>query len=216
MIKQVFDSLSTYFGIAVLGALVMGVISQPVTAQSTDAVDNSYEPLRSDVGIHGLTANLHFLSDLTYKGNDTLRTDGTSELEFVYRNVRMMSPRLGVGYQVLTSFYVDDQDSGFGVGSWGAGPVLRAYPFRNDVVQPYVQLNSLFGKNLGVSTLANTQEAADGFRVRLGLRGGVAIRLSNNVGLFTEFGYDWESSRLFKADARAFQANVGIDFYLFN
>lgn len=218
MIKQVFTSLFKYFALLAFTICSLAIITQPVAAQSDDLSqqDDQIETLRSDVGIHGFTANFHWLNNLTYKGNDTLSTDGSSELEIVYRNVRMMSQRLGVGYQVVGSFFVNGDESDFGIGSWGAGPVVRAYPFKTDRVQPYVQLNSLFGNNLGLGTLANTEEAADGFRVRFGLRGGVAVRLSNSVGLFTEVGYDWESSRIFKADSRALQANIGIDFYLFN
>lgn len=218
MIKKVFASLFRYLSIALITFAAIGIVSQAAVAQSSDAVptDDGVQGLRSDVGIHGLTANFHFLSDLTYFGNDTLQTDGSSELEFVYRDVRMMTERLGVGFQVLTSFFVDGPNASFGVGSWGAGPIIRAYPLKTDRFQPYVQANALFGKNLAVSTLANTANGGDGFRVRLGLRGGFALRLSNSVGLFTEIGYDWESSRVFKADARAFQANIGIDYYLFN
>jgi hypothetical protein len=178
--------------------------------------NNELESMRSDVGIHGLTANFHWLGKTTYLGNDTLSYDGSSELEFVYRDVRMMSPRLGVGFQVLTSFFTDGPDSNFGVGSWGLGPVVRAYPLRTDRFLPYVQFNSLFGNNLAVGTLANTAEEGDGFRIRLGMRAGAAVRLTNSVGLFAEVGYDWESSSFFKADVRALQLNIGIDYYLFN
>lgn len=216
MITQVLDSFCKYLSLAVLALLMTGIFFQPVTAQSTEAKDGQLESLRSDVGIHGFTANLHFLGNYNYLGNDTVRTDGSSELEFVYRNVRMVSQRLGVGYQVQTSFFVNGEGSSFGIGSWGLGPVLRAYPFKNDQVQPYVQANALFGRNFGLNTLANSREIADGFRVRLGLRGGVALRLNNSIGLFAEAGYDWEGPRIFKADSRAFQANIGIDFYLFN
>lgn len=217
MIKKVFASLCKYLGLIVLTVTSIGILSQPMTAQSTDSSqDDQFESLRSDVGIHGLTANVHWLSDLKYLKNDTLQYDGSSELEFVYRNVRMMSQRLGVGYQILTSFFVNGNDTDFGVGSWGAGPVVRAYPFRTDRFQPYVQANALMGNNLALSELANTQTGGNGFRVRLGIRGGFAFRITNSVGLFGEVGYDWESSRIFKADARALQANVGIDFYLFN
>lgn len=215
MIKKIFGYNFLAIAITILS---LGFFSQSVIAQSTGSTsqDNQIKPLRSDVGIHGLTANMHFLSDFSYMGNDTLNGDGSSELEFVYRNVRMMSPRLGVGFQILTSFFVDGENADFGVGSWGVGPVVRAYPFKTDRFQPYVQLNSLFGNNLAVGTLANTENGGNGFRVRLGTRAGFALRISNSVGLFGEIGYDWESSRLFKAEARALQANIGIDYYLFN
>ncbi|MGD8427907.1 MAG: hypothetical protein PVH63_09755 [Balneolaceae bacterium] len=189
------------------------VVSQPVHAQSSQS--NQFRELRSDVGINGLTANFHFLSKFTYLGNDTLQNDGSSELEIVYRDVRMMSPRLGIGFQVLGSFFTDGANSGFGIGSWGLGPVFRAYPFKTERFQPYFQANALFGKDLAVSKLANTQEGR-GFRIRLGLRGGLAARITPKVGLFSEIGYDWESSSLFKADARALQFNLGVDLYLFN
>lgn len=217
MIKKVFASLCKYLGLIVLTVSSMGILSQPTIAQSNDSPQNDQlESLRSDVGIHGLTANIHWLSDFTYLKNDMLQNDGSSELEFVYRDVRMMSQRLGVGFQVLTSFFVNGDEHGFGVGSWGAGPIIRAYPFRTDRFQPYVQANALLGNNLAVSKLANSLSGGNGFRVRLGLRGGFAYRISNSVGLFTEIGYDWESSRIFRSDARALQANIGIDLYLFN
>lgn len=195
-----------------------GIFIQPVFAQSenSDSQNNQLKSLRNDVGIHGFTVNMHQLSDFSHLGDDTLNTDGSSELEVVYRNVRTMSQRLGVGFQIVTSFFTDGENADFGVGSWGVGPVVRGYPFRTDRFQPYIQLNSLMGKDLAVSELADTREGGEGFRVRLGTRAGFALRITNSVGLFGEVGYDWESSRLFKADSRALQANVGIDFYLFN
>jgi hypothetical protein len=174
--------------------------------------------LRSDVGINGLTANFHSLSSFTdirpdsVQMNDTLRYDGTSELEIVLRDVRMMSPRLGVGFQIVTSFFTGNS---FGIGSYGAGPVIRAYPFKTNRFQPYFQANALLGNNLAVGESANFQKDY-GFRVRLGLRGGMAIRLNNSIGLFTEFGYDWESNKIFDPDSRVFQTNIGVDLYLFN
>lgn len=185
-------------------------------AQSPD--DSTIEPLRSDVGINGLTANFHWLNDFTHLDDDTLQNDGSSELEIVFRNVRMISPRLGVGFQVLGSFFVDSSgdETNFGIGSWGLGPMVRAYPFKTDRFQPYVQGKALFGNNMAVGPMANTEMGGDGFRVRMGLRGGVAYRISNSLGIFAEVGPDWESGRIFRADARTLQVNIGIDFYRFN
>ncbi len=213
---NVFFSQKNLTGILVL-TIALFVFS-PVSLLAQTEGDSSIKPLRSDVGINGLTANFHALGDFEYLGNDTLNYDGSSELEFVFRDVRMMTPQLGVGFQLLTSFFIDNSGdkSNFGVGSWGIGPVVRYYPFRSDRFQPYVQANSMFGNNLAMSKLANTENGGDGFRVRLGLRGGVAYRFTNNFGMFVEGGPDWGSGRLFKADARTYQLNVGIDLYLFN
>jgi hypothetical protein len=218
MNKKVFVRSCKILTSALVLILSAGVISNVIYAQSqsTSADNNGIRPLNYDVGIHGLTANTHWLSDLQYKGNsEELTYGGSSELELVYRNVRTMFPRLGVGYQAVASFFTDGENADFGVGSWGVGPVVRAYPFKTDRLQPYVQLNSLFGNNLALGTLSNTTKDY-GFRVRFGMRAGLAIRISNTVGLFTEIGYDWESDRLFKADSRNLQANIGIDYYLFN
>jgi hypothetical protein len=217
MIKKVLQNFRYFSALSVITLLVIGLSSNFVLAQSTDneTPNNELKSLRSDVGIHGLTANFHWLADFKYLGSDTLRNDGSSELEFVYRDVRMMSQRLGVGFQVVTSFFVNSDESDFGIGSWGVGPILRAYPFKSDQFQPYVQANVLLGNNLAVSELANTT-SGNGFRMRLGLRGGFAYRLSNSWGIFTEVGYDWESGSFFKADSRALQANIGFDYYLFN
>lgn len=194
------------------------LISATVLRGQSPGDNATIQPLRSDVGINGLTVNLHSLGDYSYLGNDTLQTDGSSELEFVFRNVRMMSPRVGVGFQVLGSFFVDNSgdESSFGIGSWGIGPMLRAYPFKTNRFQPYVQGKALFGNNMAVGELANTRTGGEGFRVRLGLRGGAAYRISNAFGFFVEVGPDWESGRLFRADARTMQVNIGIDLYRFN
>lgn len=201
--------------VLVIGIFLMSAIS--LHAQSPGD-HSTLQPLRSDVGINGLTANFHWLGDFNYLGNDTLQSDGSSELEIVFRNVRMMSSRVGVGFQVLGSFFVDNSgdESSFGIGSWGLGPVLRAYPFKTNRFQPYVQGNAMFGNNLAVGPMANTRTGGDGFRVRLGLRGGVTFRISNAVGFFAEVGPDWGSGRLFRADVRTLQVNIGIDLYRFN
>ena len=218
MIKQVFD-LNRPFASLVLVFSAIAFLAQPLLAQTTEMSSQSnLQSLRSDVGINGLTANFHSLSNFTdlrhdtTQMNDTLRFDDTSELEIVFRDVRMITPRLGVGFQVVTSFFTGNS---FGVGSYGAGPVVRAYPFKTDRIQPYVQGNALLGNNLAVGKSANFQKDY-GFRIRLGLRGGLAIRLSNSIGIFTEVGYDWESSRIFDPDSRVFQTNLGVDLYLFN
>lgn len=197
--------------------LIMCVILTSVSyAQSQDAMEQSQQikPLRSDVGIIGLTANFKWLNDLEYNGSDVLESDTNTELEIEIRNVRTMSPKAAVGYQILTSFFTGDSD--FGIGSWGLGPVVRGYPFKSDQWQPYLQADALFGNNMALGELADTRTGGDGFRVRLGLKGGLAFRINNNFGLFLEGGRDWESSRFFKADARAWQINFGIDLYRFN
>jgi hypothetical protein len=233
---MIMNKLYPLFSKALTGVfLLAGMIcfsAAPLLAQSPE--DNSgIKSLRSDVGIIGLTANFMSLNSFDRLDTDSTTTplleDGSNELEFVLRNVRMISPRLGVGFQVLTSFFVNGSsgndtvldggaDSGddpeFGIGSWGLGPVLRAYPFKTDRFQPYVEADALFGNNLGVGKIADSQ-LQGGFRVRLGLRAGVAYRITNSFGLFVEGGPDWESPRLFKADARALQLNFGIDLYRF-
>ncbi len=219
MIKEVSISLNKILSLILFSIFSIAFMVEPVVAQTSPGPqEDQLELLRSDVGVHGLTANLHGLSDFSYMGNDTLQNDGSSELEFVYRNVRTMSSHTAVGFQILTSFFVDNSGDGssFGVGSWGLGPVVRGYPLKTERFHPYVQANSMFGKNLAVSELANTQTGGNGLRIRLGLRAGLAFRITNTIGLFTEAGYDWESSQLFKADARALQFNFGFDFYMFN
>ena len=196
--------------------LITGVLSSMAYAQAGETGQQSQQikPLRSDVGIIGLTANFKWLNDFEYSGNDMLESDSNTELEIEIRNVRTMSPKAAVGYQILTSFYAGDSD--FGIGSWGLGPVVRGYPFESDQWQPYLQADALFGNNMALGELADTRTGGDGFRVRLGLRGGLALRLNNDFGLFVEAGRDWESSRLFRADAKAWQVNFGIDLYRFN
>ncbi|HKL19218.1 MAG TPA: hypothetical protein VJ905_09635 [Halalkalibaculum sp.] len=198
--------------------LVTGLLSSSAFAQSGEPMEQSQQikPLRTDVGILGLTANFKWLNDFTYMGNKVLESGDNTELEIEFRDVRTMSPRAAIGFQVLTSFYAGGSD--FGVGSWGLGPVLRAYPlaYKLDKWQPYVQADALFGNNMALGELADTRNGGDGFRVRLGLRGGLAYRFTNEFGLFLEAGPDWESSRFFKADARAWQINIGFDVYRFN
>jgi hypothetical protein len=207
--KKILLSLALIF-------MVTGIMSSTAHAQSVESEDRSQQlkPLRSDVGINGLTANFKFLNDFTYEGKGSLESDSNTELEFKFRNVRTMTSRSAVGYQILTSFFAGDSD--FGIGSWGLGPVLRGYIVESDQWQPYLQADALFGNNMALGDLADTKTGGNGFRVRLALRSGLAYRLSNNYGLFLEAGREWESSRLFKADAKAWQINLGIDLYLFN
>lgn len=199
--------------------LITAFVSLPIAslAQTDNASESVSEikPLRSDVGIIGLTANFKFLDDFTYLGTDTLRSDSNTELEFVFRDVRTVSRQLGVGFQVLTSIFFDDF-SNFGIGSWGLGPVIRGYPLKTNKWQPYVEADMLFGNNMGVGDLSDSQTGGDGFRIRLGLSGGLAYRINNGLGLFVEFGPNWESSTFFKSDARTFQLNIGFDLYRFN
>lgn len=218
MIKKLCSIISTgkIFSSLALILMVACVLSSTTHAQSVDGDDRPQQikPLRSDVGINGLTANFKWLNDFTYTGDDVLESDSNTELEIKFRNVRTMTSRAAVGYQILTSFFAGDSD--FGIGSWGLGPVLRGYPVESDQWQPYVQADALFGNNLALGELADTKTGGNGFRVRLALRGGLAYRLVNNFGLFMEAGREWESSRLFKADANVWQINFGVDLYLFN
>lgn len=202
-----------------LTILISIFLSSAVFAQGSESMEQSQriKPLRTDVGILGLTANFKWLNDFTYMGNKVLESDdNNTELEIEFRDVRTMSPRAAIGFQVLTSFYAGGSD--FGVGSWGLGPVFRAYPlaYKLDRWQPYFQTDALFGNNMALGELSDTRNGGDGFRVRLGLRGGIAYRFTNEFGIFVEGGPDWESSRFFKADARAWQINFGIDLYRFN
>lgn len=217
MSKKVFLRFFRVLAFFLVIGLFIGVGFNTAWAQSQNPdKNNTIKPLRHDVGIHGLTVNVHWLSDLHYKENDDMLSyDDSSELEFVYRNVRTMTPRLGVGFQVMTSFFTKGENENFGVGSWGVGPVFRAYPFKTARIQPYMQLNSLFGNNMALGTLSNTTKDF-GFRVRLGLKAGVAARITNTLGIFSEIGYDWESDRIFRSDSRNLQINIGVDYYLFN
>lgn len=207
-------------GFATLLICLVGMMSHPAMAQNTET-DLGIQSLRSDVGIIGLTANIHSLAKFDYINKDSTFTtpaaDGSSELEFVLRDMRMLSQRIGVGFQVLTSFFVNDEEGepSFGLSGWGLGPSVRAYPFKTDRFQPYVQANALFGNNMKVGKLANTN-AGGGFRVRMGLRAGAAYRITNGFGLFIEAGPDWESGRIFDPSVRTLQLNFGIDVYRFN
>lgn len=196
----------------VLSVLFFVAGSIPSVAQTSNT--DRLKSLRSDVGIIGLTANFSWMNDFKYKGNDPLQEDTNSELEFVIRDVRTISPRAAVGFQILTSFFAGDSD--FGLGGWGIGPVVRGYPFHRDQWQPYFEADALFGSNMGLGDLADSRTAADGFRVRLGMRGGLTYRINNHFGLFLEGGPDWEGSRFFNSDAMAWQLNFGIDLYRFN
>lgn len=183
-------------------------------AQNTGEESGGLKSLRSDVGIIGLTANFHFLNDFHYMGSRNLQPDTNNELEIIIRNVRTMSSRAAVGFQILTSFFSGDSD--FGIGSWGIGPVIRGYALERDQFQPYLEMDGLFGNNMALGELADTRNGAEGFRVRFGLRAGVTYRINNTFGFFVEGGPDWESDRIFRSDARAWQLNFGLDLYRFN
>jgi hypothetical protein len=198
--------------------LMTAILATAALGQSGEGMEQSQQikPLRADVGILGLTANFKWLNDFHYMGNKVLEEGDNSELEIEFRDVRTMSPRTAIGFQIMTSFFAGGSD--FGVGSWGLGPVFRVHPLalKLERWQPYIQGDALFGNNMALGELSDTRNGGDGFRVRLGLRGGLAYRFTNELGIFIEGGPDWESSRFFKSDARAWQINFGIDLYRFN
>lgn len=189
--------------------------AKPLSAQElgTQPQDDPLESLRSDVGIVGLTANLDWWNKFYYMDNDTLLYDTNHEVEIVFRDVRMISERLGVGFMVMAGFFIDGSD--FGIGSWGLGPVIRGYPFKSDRFMPYFQAQALLGNMMGLGKLSDTINESNGFRARLGLKAGLGIRITNNFGFFVEFGPAWESDRLFRANSRVWQFNFGIDIYRF-
>lgn len=216
MTKEIFKvnrDWKRFLGLLVIIFIAGSTSAWAQTGEQMESTDR-IKPLRSDVGIIGITANFKWLNDFTYKGNEFLQSDTNDELEIEIRNVRTMTSRVAVGYQILTSFFAGDSD--FGIGSWGLGPVVRGYPLETAQWQPYLQADALFGNNMALGELSDTDKGGNGFRVRLGLRGGLAFRMNNNLGLFLEAGPDWEGSRFFKSDARAWQINFGIDLYRFN
>jgi hypothetical protein len=216
--RRFYEPLLKYICIFSLLGFFMLLSFQAAQAQELQS-QSGLKPLRSDVGINGFTANFSGLSSFHNLANDTLHYDGSRELEIVFHDIRMMSPRLGVGFQVLGSFYTNSHPapghSGFGFGGFGLGPMVRLYPFFTDRFQPYIQAKALLGDNMGVGKLDNTKHRGRGFRIRLGLRAGFSVRIINNFGLFVDAGPDWESSALFKADAMAWQINIGFDVYRF-
>lgn len=210
--------LPTYakrFAIFIFTVTVCSMFANPLFAQELDPQpqDDSIISLRSDVGIVGLTANLDWWNKFNYMGSDTLAYDDNHEIEIVFRDVRMMTQKLGVGFMLLGSFYLNE--SGFSLAGWGVGPVVRYYPFKTDRFLPYIQGQALLGNMMGLGDLSDTVNEANGFRMRLGLKAGLGIRVTNNFGFFVEFGPAWESDRLFRADSRVWQFNIGIDIYRF-
>lgn len=216
MLTRVFTKPSKFIYTLTLILTFVGLATLPLMGQEVDSqIDNdSILPLRSDVGIVGLTANLDWWNKFYYMQSDTTLTGVSNhEVEIVFRDVRMLTQRLGVGFMVMGSFFADGSD--FGIGGWGLGPVIRAYPFRTDQFLPYLQAQALLGNNMGIGELADTRNEGKGFRVRLAIKAGLAVRFSNNFGIFVEFGPAWGSSSLFKADARVWQLNIGFDLYRF-
>lgn len=196
--------------------LVMGFTVSPVLAQNSDSENTTInKPLRSDVGIVGITANFNGLSDFTYTGQQALQKANGSVFEIELRDVRTMSPHLGVGFEILGSF-ITGGSKGFALDGWGAGPVVRAYPFETPTWQPYGEMDLIIGHELGLGKLSKTKNGGQGFRSRRGIRVGLAYRFQNNYGFFVEGGYEWEGDRLFHTDAKALQLNFGFDLYLFN
>lgn len=196
--------------------LVMAIASSSLLAQSSDSENTSInKPLRSDVGIVGITANFNALNKFTYKGKQSLQKTDGSTFEIELRDVRTMSPHLGVGFEILGSF-VSGGTRGFALDGWGVGPVVRAYPFETTTWQPYGEMDLLLGNDMGLGELANTNNEGKGFRSRRGIRLGLSYRFQNKYGFFVEGGYEWEGDRLFQTDARALQLNLGFDLYLFN
>lgn len=195
--------------------LISLLLAKPLAAQEIDPqpANDPLLSLRSDVGILGLTANLDWWNKFYFMDSDTLKFDTNHEVEIVFRDVRMVSEKLGIGFMVMGGFFIDGSD--FGIGSWGLGPVIRGYPFKTDRILPYLQAQALLGNMMGIGKLSDTINEANGFRARVGLKAGLGLRVTNNFGFFVEFGPSWEGNRIFKADSRVWQFNFGIDLYRF-
>ncbi|HET6527464.1 MAG TPA: hypothetical protein VFG39_01815 [Balneolaceae bacterium] len=202
---------SKLLGIAGLVIFGLVIITSPLKAQQSSEKEQ-LEPLRSDVGIVGLSANLHWHN---YYSPLEDEMNSNTDLKLQFQNIRMLSRHVGIGYKAFANMHITGFFEDFGIGAGALGPMLRYYPFESVRWQPYLQGGALIGLNLALSDPlgANTDE---GVRFRTFLRAGLTYKVSNNFGIFLEAGPTWEYDTGLSLDAHALQVDFGIQLFLFN
>ncbi len=190
---------------------------QMLPAQTTDLAEEEKQilPLRSGVGITGLTGDIKVHNFYTC----TPECDGRwqTELQFEIRNIRMLSRQFGIGYKGLATVFMAGFFEGGGLGGIGAGPLIRFYPLKTTKWQPYLQTGFLAGYNLALSNAIGIGDV-DGFRYRADIRAGLTYRVTNALGLFFEIGRIWEyenNESNFEMIARGYQIQIGIELFNF-
>ncbi|HEX6983396.1 MAG TPA: hypothetical protein VF181_11615 [Balneolaceae bacterium] len=211
MIQKLHPLHSKLLGIVCLAMFSLAVSTSPVKAQQPPE-DEQFKPLRSDVGIVGLSAKLHWYNFYSPFQDEM---NSNTELELQFRNIRMLSSHVGVGYKAFASVYMTGFFEGAGIDAAAIGPMLRYYLLETTRWQPYLQGSALIGYNLALADAlgANTGEGV-GFRTAL--RAGLTYKVTNAFGIFLEAGPTWEYDSGFSLDAHALQVDFGIQLFLFN
>lgn len=197
-------------GIVGIAILSLSVITSPVKAQESPE-NEQLKSFRSDVGIVGLAANLQWYNYYSIFGDEM---NSNTELELQFRNIRMISSHVGIGYKALGNVYMTGFFEAAGVGSAGIGPMLRYYPLENTRWQPYLQGSGLIAYNLALADALGAND--EGVRFRTAMRAGLTYRVSNAFGIFLEAGPTWEYEPSFTLDSRALQIEIGIELFRFN
>lgn len=209
MIKKLHTLSLKLLGIIIFAFVSMAVITSPLKAQETSEKEQ-LKSLRSDVGIVGLTGHLGWHNYYTVSDG----MDSDIELEVEFRNVRMMSSHVGIGYKFFGGISFVGPFDEIRFGESGIGPMLRYYPFDSKKWQPYLQASSLLGYQL---TLGDAPEAVNsGIRFRTSLKAGLTYRVTNSFGIFLEFGPAWDYDSAFSLDTNALRLNIGIELFRFN
>lgn len=211
MLQKLHDTNRKTLGIIAIAVFSLLMLSSPLQAQELPQKEQ-LKPLKSDVGIVGFTADLHWYNYAS-TGNNTY---SATKLELEFRNVRLMSSHVGIGFKLFGSISMNGFFEGVSYGESGIGPVLRYYPLESKRWQPYFQADALLGYKL---TLAGAPEYANndnGIRYRTSLQAGFTYRVSNAFGIFFEVGPAWDYGGGFDLDTRAVQANIGIELFRFN
>ena len=205
---QVFCALI----VGILG-LSLGAIELHAQAPKPERVEEQLQPLGSGTGILALTGNLRWHTFYIPRSTGP-EEESQTELQVEFRNIRMLSSHIGIGYRTFATVFMSGFFEGGGLGGVALGPVARYYPLKSSRWQPYLQGNLLAGYNLALSDALGINDVG-GVRFRSGLRGGLGYKFSNAFGMFFELGPSWEYSESLELDSRAIQFNVGIELFRF-
>lgn len=137
-----------------------------------------------------------------------------TELNLEFRHIWMEGKDFGWGLQGITQVYMSGAFGNIGLGSIGAGPLWRVYPWLNDQWQFYLQGGGLAGYELALAD-ASGADLSDSMKYRIGFRAGLTHRISNALGIYFEIGPDWETDSDFGFDSRALQIDIGIQLFRF-
>tara|TARA_R110002124_G_scaffold216122_2_gene381915 strand:+ start:7600 stop:8199 length:600 start_codon:yes stop_codon:yes gene_type:complete len=157
-----------------------------------------------------ITHNKNFIAGPS--GYETIRNTIIST-DFNY--IRLLNNRFGVGVKGFTKIFISDGFDGIDIGTIALGPIARTYFYNKDLLGFYFDASYLIGYDMQLSDAFGSIQNGD-VRFRTSLRLGSSYRVTNSLGLFIEFGPDWEGDfPRVETDAKGVELSLGFQLFKF-